>query len=196
MVRTGLLGAGFIGKVHAASVFRSDFGTLNRIYDVRPEAAQELAVKYGASVASTPEELINSPEIDALIIASSTDTHADLLIKAVEAGKPVYCEKPIDLSIDRLREVADVVRGKEGRVFMGFSRRFDRSYADVQARVPDVGNIELVQMITRGPQLPPISYQNEPMSPGFEDGVKAQQIAEAAVQSLHAHRPVKIEYTI
>jgi len=157
-MRVGLLGAGFIGNVHAASVFRSEWGTLAKVYDLRGDAAKELAIRYGAAVAETPAEIIDADDVDAVIIASSTDTHADLLIKTVQAKKPVYCEKPIHLDIGRVKEVADVVRQENGRVFMGFSRRFDRSYADVQARVADIGKVELVQMITRGPDVPPISY--------------------------------------
>lgn len=158
MIRVGLLGAGFIGAVHASSVARSQHGSLRQVFDVRPEAAGTLATAHGASVARSPGALIDSAEIDAVIIASSTDTHADLLIRAVRAGKAVYCEKPIHLDIGRVREVADVVRAEAGRVFMGFSRRFDASYAAVYERVPSIGSIELVQMVTRGPSVPPIAY--------------------------------------
>lgn len=158
MMRVGLLGAGFIGRVHAASVFRSEFGTLAKVFDVRGDAAKELAIRYGAAVAASPDEIIGASDVDAVIIASSTDTHADLLMQAVRAGTAVYCEKPIHLDIARVKEVADVVRGENGRVFMGFSRRFDRTHADVRARAKEVGRIELVQMTTRGPDVPPISY--------------------------------------
>jgi myo-inositol 2-dehydrogenase/D-chiro-inositol 1-dehydrogenase len=158
MIRVGLLGAGFIGKVHAESVFASRKARLATVYDLRPEAAQELAAQYGANVAHGETELITAKDIDAIIIATSTNTHADLLIESAKAGKPVYCEKPIDLSIDRIKEVAEVVRSRRGRVFMGFSRRFDATHAAAKEGVAGIGNVELVQMATRGPSVPPIAY--------------------------------------
>jgi myo-inositol 2-dehydrogenase/D-chiro-inositol 1-dehydrogenase len=99
-------------------------------------------------------------EVDAVIIASSTDTHADLLSQAVRAGRAVYCEKPIDLDIERVRAVAAEVEGSAVPVFMGFSRRYDANHAAVHAAVKDgdIGDVELMHLLSRGPEAPPISY--------------------------------------
>lgn len=106
--RFALVGSGFIGQVHAASLARHEGSSLTMVADAAPERAQALAARYGAR-AVTVSEAIHSDAIDAVLIASSTPSHAELLEAAARAGKAVYCEKPIDLSLARAREVVERV---------------------------------------------------------------------------------------
>ncbi|VTN23300.1 putative oxidoreductase [Klebsiella pneumoniae] len=106
--RFALVGSGFIGQVHAASLARHEGSALTMVADAAPERAQALASRYGAR-AVTVNEAIHSDAIDAVLIASSTPSHAELLEAAARAGKAVYCEKPIDLSLARAREVVERV---------------------------------------------------------------------------------------
>lgn len=159
-MRFAIFGAGFIGKVHAHNIHRHPRGILHTVYDVNADAAQQLAAAVGATVASSPDDIWNSDAIDAVVIASSTDTHADLLKAAIDAGKPTFCEKPIDLSIDRVQDVAAHLKGRDVPVFMGFSRRFDADHAEVYRRfhAGEIGALEMMHLTTRGPVPPPISY--------------------------------------
>jgi len=104
MIKFAQFGAGFIGKIHGKNIARHPKAELAYIYDVNMEAAEQLAAQLGAKVAASPEE-IWSADVHAFMIASSTNTHADLLIGAIGAGKSIYCEKPIDLDINRVKDV-------------------------------------------------------------------------------------------
>src|SRR5687767_8763963 len=100
MIKFALFGAGFIGTVHGNNIAAHPRAELKYIFDVNTEAAEQLATRLGTKVASSPEEIWAADEVEAVLIASSTNTHADLLSGAIEAKKAVYCEKPIDLNID------------------------------------------------------------------------------------------------
>src|SRR5690242_19577817 len=105
MTNFALFGAGLIGTLHASNIAAHPRAALQYIYDVNTEAADRLAARLGAKVASSPEEIWSADEVDAVLIASSTNTHADLLSGAIKARKAAYCEKPIDLNIDRVKAV-------------------------------------------------------------------------------------------
>lgn len=158
-IRFALLGSGFIGQVHAASLVRHERTVLSMVADADPERAKALASRYGAR-AVTVAEAINSDAIDAVLIASSTPSHAALLEAAARAGKAIYCEKPIDLSLARAREVVEKVLPLGVPVTVGFNRHFDASHQQlrrqVEARV--IGKIELVQMVCRASIMPPLEY--------------------------------------
>ncbi|MDU0349134.1 Gfo/Idh/MocA family oxidoreductase [Actinomyces sp. MRS3W] len=155
-----LLGAGFIGRVHAENLAAQPHIRFARIFDVDPARAGELAALHGAEPAAEADEVFADPDIDAVLIASSTNTHADLLKRAAAAGKAVFCEKPIDLSLEVARDAAAAVRAAGIPVMMDFNRRYDAAYAAVHDAVQagEVGQVELVSMTTRGPSLPPIDY--------------------------------------
>lgn len=159
MIRFALFGAGFIGSVHGANIAAHPRAELTYVYDVNPEAAKKLAARCGAKVAVSPAEIWAS-DVDAVLIASSTDTHADLLIAAIKADKAVYCEKPIDLNINRVKEVVQEAHHADVPILIGFSRRFDLNHRGVREAVQngDIGQVELMHLTTRGPQPPPISY--------------------------------------
>lgn len=158
MQRFALLGAGFIGSVHAGNLAAHPDVAFTTVYDVSTERAQAIADRYGATAAASVEAALTG--VDAVFIASSTDTHAANLRAAVDAGVAALCEKPIDLSLDRAREVVAYAESKDARVMVNFNRRFDPDHAELK-RIVDaggVGTVELVQLTCRGPVVPPLEY--------------------------------------
>ncbi|MBU3031272.1 inositol 2-dehydrogenase [Paracoccus marinaquae] len=159
MLRVALLGAGRIGQVHARSIAANGDSRLIAVADAVPEAAQKLAADFGAEVRSIDEILVDDG-IDAVLIATSTDTHSDLIERATAAGKAVLCEKPVDLSLDRaltaLRNVATTGRP----VMIGFNRRFDPQFAALKAAFDrgEIGKGELLSITSFDPAPPPVSY--------------------------------------
>lgn len=160
-VRVGLLGCGRIGKMHADLLAtRIEGASLAAVYDVVPEAARASGEPYGATVATTPEELMADPSVDAIAICSSTDTHIDLLVAAAETGKPVFIEKPLSLDLADVERGVAAVKRSGIAVQVGFNRRFDASHRAVRDRVAagDVGDVHLVRITSRDPAPPPIAY--------------------------------------
>jgi myo-inositol 2-dehydrogenase/D-chiro-inositol 1-dehydrogenase len=158
MTRFLLVGAGRIGKIHAENIVRSGRSSLAYVMDSNPAAAAELAARWNARVAAP-----DSPpmaDVDAVLIASSTDTHADWIERASAAGKPVFCEKPLDLDIRRAEKCLDFVRRQRTPLFMGFNRRYDPSFARLkrESQSGAVGRIETVHIISRDPSPPPVEY--------------------------------------
>jgi myo-inositol 2-dehydrogenase / D-chiro-inositol 1-dehydrogenase len=158
--RFALFGAGFIGTAHGNNIASNPRAKLEYVYDVNTNAATELATRLGAKVASSPEEIWNSSSVDAALIASSTNTHSDLLSDAIKAKKPVYCEKPIDLDINRVKAVVQEAHHSSIPILIGFSRRYDPNHLGVREAIQngDIGNIEMMHLTSRGPTPPPISY--------------------------------------
>lgn len=160
MQRFALIGAGFIGSVHAGNLAAHPDIDFSVVYDVSTERASAIAARYGARVAASLAEALDPAAVDAVFIASSTDTHADTLRAAVDAGLAVLCEKPIDLELARAREVVSYAEAKGARVMMDFNRRFDPDHAELK-RIVDaggIGTIELIQITCRGPVVPPLEY--------------------------------------
>lgn len=157
--RFALLGSGFIGQVHAASIVRHPGTELAMVADVDHSRAEALASQYGARAVAV-EHAINSDAIDAVLIASATPSHAELLEAAARAGKAVYCEKPIDLSLSRAREVVEKVLPLNVPITVGFNRRFDHSHQQLRRQVEQgvIGNLELIQMVCRASEMPPVGY--------------------------------------
>jgi myo-inositol 2-dehydrogenase / D-chiro-inositol 1-dehydrogenase len=158
-IRVGLLGAGRIGKVHAAAIKATAGATLVAVADALPAAASAVAGPAGAEV-RTIDEIVNSPEIDAVLITTPTDMHADLIEQSARAGKAIFCEKPVDLSVKRVRECLAVVKEANALLMVGFNRRFDPNFMEVQRRVAngDIGNVEMVSITSRDSAPPPIEY--------------------------------------
>ncbi|MFF0991359.1 Gfo/Idh/MocA family oxidoreductase [Kocuria nitroreducens] len=160
MPRFALLGAGFIGSVHAANLAVHPDVTFSLVYDINHARAHSLAAAHGARATTDLDEAFDPHGIDAVFIASSTDTHAQHLVRAAEAGIAVLCEKPIDLDLTHAREASAHAAGHGIPVMVDFNRRFDRDYAELRRIVVDeeIGDVELIQLSTRGPSLPPLSY--------------------------------------
>jgi len=159
MLTIGLLGAGRIGRIHGGNAATHPRSRLVAIADANAAAAEALAAETGAKAASI-EAIIADPAINAIMICTPTDMHADLIEAGVKAGKAVFCEKPVDLSSDRIRTCLDVVRRSGKPLMIGFNRRFDPNFSEVRRRVDagDVGAVELVTILSRDPSPPPADY--------------------------------------
>ncbi|GGJ32596.1 Gfo/Idh/MocA family protein [Paenarthrobacter histidinolovorans] len=160
MIRFALIGAGFIGTVHAANLAAHPGVDFRLVYDVDRQRAQTLAAAHGAAAATELEELFDPSLIDAVFIASSTDTHAGHLRRAAAVGIAALCEKPIDLDLERARETATFAQECGVPVMVDFNRRFDRDYGELKRLVDSggIGTVELIQLTSRGPSMPPLSY--------------------------------------
>lgn len=159
MLKVGLLGAGRIAGVHATAISSNPKSTLVAVSDYYPENAEKLAAQYGAE-ARTTEEIIADPAIDAVLIATSTDTHSDLIEAATAAGKAVLCEKPVDLSLERARQCLANSAPHGKPIMIGFNRRFDPNFSAVKAVLDagEVGKAELLSITSFDPAPPPVAY--------------------------------------
>lgn len=159
MVRFGIIGCGRIGTVHAHSIAAIKQASTIAVSDPFAQSAQNLADALDAQV-RTGDEIIAADDIDAVIIATPTTTHYELIHAAARAGKAIFCEKPIDMSAERIRDCIKAVT-ENGVAFMtGFNRRFDANFANVRARIAagDIGDVEIVTILSRDPAAPPIDY--------------------------------------
>lgn len=159
MLRVGLIGAGRIGQVHARNIAANPHSRLAAVSDVVKTAAIDLAGSYGA-VARSTDEILADGAIDAVLIASSTDTHADLIEAASAQGKAVLCEKPIDLDLQRARKCLNAVAVAGQPVMIGFNRRFDRNFSELKASFDagQIGKGELLSITSFDPAPPPSDY--------------------------------------
>ncbi|WP_368497734.1 inositol 2-dehydrogenase [Herbiconiux sp. A18JL235] len=159
-LRFGLIGAGRIGRVHAAGITADPDAVLAWTADPFVDGARDIAARYGGVATDSPAELVASGEIDAVLVASPTPTHVDLIAASIDAGLPVLCEKPIDLDITRVDALAAKVAVAGVPVAIGFNRRFDPSFAAARARVAagEIGELEQLTIISRDPAAPPESY--------------------------------------
>jgi myo-inositol 2-dehydrogenase / D-chiro-inositol 1-dehydrogenase len=159
MLNVGLLGAGRIGNVHARAITAHPGSHLAAVSDVFEENARKLAAEHGAEMRSS-DEIIADDAIDAVLVATSTDTHSDLIEAAATAGKAVLCEKPVDLSLERARACQAAVARTGQPVMIGFNRRFDPNFAAVKAALlnGEIGKPELLSITSFDPAPPPVSY--------------------------------------
>ncbi len=159
MIRIGILGCGRIGQVHARTLRGMDTAQIVAVSDFFPDAAETLAKTCGAETRST-EAILTSDDIDAVVVGTPTDTHFDIIKTAAANGKAIFCEKPVDMSADNIRTLIKDVEAAGVPFFTAFNRRFDPNFAHVQSRIAagDIGNVELVTILSRDPSPPPISY--------------------------------------
>lgn len=159
MIRIGLLGCGRIGQVHARAIKDLPDATVVAVSDAMAPAAEALAARTGADVRAT-DAIIASDDIDAVVIGTPTTTHYDLIHAAAAHGKAIFCEKPVDLSSDRIRDCIKAVEAAGVPFLTAFNRRFDPNFADLQRRIGQgaIGALELVTILSRDPGPPPISY--------------------------------------
>jgi myo-inositol 2-dehydrogenase/D-chiro-inositol 1-dehydrogenase len=160
ITRFGLVGTGRIGQVHAASIAASPNAVLSRVADPNLESAKDAARQYGGVATASASDLIESGDIDALLVATPTPTHIDLISAAIDAGLPVLCEKPIDLDITRVDRLRERVAAAGIPVAIGFNRRFDPAFASTRARVAagEIGTIEQLSIISRDHFPPPPDF--------------------------------------
>ncbi len=159
-IGVALFGSGRIGQVHAANVAARTDATLRWVCDPRVEAAEGLAAAHGAAWTRDPDQVLADPEVTAVIVASSTPTHMELVLAARAAGKRVLCEKPLDLSLAVVDQAVASSSVSLDEVMVGFNRRFDPSFAEVHRRVSagEIGTLEQLTIISRDPAAPPAEY--------------------------------------
>ncbi|MTE02048.1 inositol 2-dehydrogenase [Paracoccus sp. YIM 132242] len=160
MTGIAVLGTGRIGRMHAENIAAHPRARLAGVYDIHTAAAAEVAAKLDVPQFDSVEAVLASPDVDAVLIATSTATHADLLEQAVAAGKAILCEKPIDLSLDRVNACAATIAGTSLPIMLGFVRRFDTGHAGVRQAVESgtIGDLHQVVITSRDPGMAPDAY--------------------------------------
>ena len=158
-VKFAILGAGRIGKVHASAIASVPGAHLVAIADPVAAAAQAIKDSYNCDI-RTIDAILASGDVDAVVICTPTDTHADLIERFTKAGKAVFCEKPIDLSLPRVIACIKAVKANKGTLMVGFNRRFDPDFMTVKAAIDAgrIGNVEMITITSRDPGAPPADY--------------------------------------
>lgn len=162
MLRVGLIGVGRIGRLHAQHLAtRVDGVQLLAVADVNEAAAQEVAARYNIPAAyGDYRRIVEDPNLDAVLICSSTDTHAPIIIESAAASKHIFCEKPIDHDLARIDAALKAVAEAGVKLQIGFNRRFDPNFARVRQGIlsGEVGQVQMLHIISRDPAPPPIEY--------------------------------------
>ena len=158
-MRFAVLGAGRIGQVHAGAIRSVPGAELVAVADAVPAAAQALCDAYGCEVRSI-DAIAASGDVDAVVICTPTDMHADLIEQFARAGKAVFCEKQIDLDVARVKACLQVVEDEGAMLMVGFNRRYDADFQALRGVIDDgrVGDVEMVTITSRDPGAPPIEY--------------------------------------
>lgn len=159
-VRFALFGTGRIGQVHAASVAAIPDATLQWVADPFIDGATTTAATYGGTATANADDVFAAGDVDAIIIASPTPTHVELIERAIDAGIPAICEKPIDLDIARVDALRAKAAASPVPIALGFNRRFDPAFGELQRRVAagEIGALEQLAIISRDPAEPPAAY--------------------------------------
>jgi len=203
-VRIGIIGAGRIGSLHAKSI-QSNIanGEVTAISDVVVQAAEKAARENGIPMyAADYQTLLKDPKIDAVLICSPTNTHADIAMEAARAGKHIFCEKPVDLSVEKILEAKAVVEKCGVKMQIGFNRRFDHNHKRVRdlALEGALGDIHIVKITSRDPAPPPIDYIKASgglfMDMAIHDFDMARFQAGSEVYEVYAHGAVLADQAI
>ena len=161
-LKVGIIGAGRIGQVHAKSItYHIPQAEIIAISDIYVEGAKKLAEELGIpNYYQDYHEILNNPEIDAVLVCSSTDTHADITVEAAKAGKHIFCEKPVDLTVDKIKAVIAAVEEAGVKLQIGFNRRYDHNFAYIKqlANEGKLGNLQTIKITSRDPEPPCIDY--------------------------------------
>jgi myo-inositol 2-dehydrogenase / D-chiro-inositol 1-dehydrogenase len=155
MINVALIGSGRIGRIHAANLAKDPRASLRVICDVQPESSRIMAERYGAAFSTSPAEVIHDRAIDAVFVCTPAHTHIDLAKLAVENGKYVFCEKPIDEDLEKARRFVEGDPTKAALVMIGFHRRYDESHRRLRQAVESGarGQIEQIIINSRDPEL-------------------------------------------
>ena len=159
MIGIALLGAGRMARVHAKAIGAAG-GRLVTIYDLVAPAAKSLAADTGASVARSVEEALHHPEVNAVLVVTSSDTHVDCILQGIQAGKAVMCEKPLAPTLSDAQRCVNTLGAEASKVFLAFNRRFDPGHAALKNAVEagEIGNLEQLTITSRDPAPPPLDY--------------------------------------
>jgi myo-inositol 2-dehydrogenase/D-chiro-inositol 1-dehydrogenase len=160
ILKFALLGAGRIGKIHAANIALNSKCSIECIYDIDSNNAKEISDSFGGAVASSPQEAISNTNVDVVYICSSTPTHTEYILSAAKAGKAIFCEKPIDLDIDRVNKCKKELEKYNVPLHIGFNRRFDPSHlsANEKKNKGEIGALEQIIITSRDPSGPSAAY--------------------------------------
>ncbi len=158
MIQIAVLGCGRIGRMHAANIAAHPRAGLAMVHDLHAPAAEAVAAEHGVATGSAEDAF--GPGIDAVLVATATETHADFIERAVAAGKPILCEKPIDLDPARVARCAAAIAGTRVPVQIGFNRRFDPGHRAARDALRDgeIGALQQVVITSRDPAMPPRAY--------------------------------------
>ncbi|WP_282608584.1 inositol 2-dehydrogenase [Pelagibius sp. Alg239-R121] len=160
MVKIAVLGCGRIGRMHAANIAAHPKAELAAVYDLYAPSANEVGSEHSVPVAQSAEAVFADPQIDAVLISTVTETHADYIEMATAAGKAVLCEKPIDLNLERVNRCAKAIAGTKVPIQLGFNRRFDPGHRAARDAMlaGEIGDLHQVVITSRDPGLPPRQY--------------------------------------
>ncbi len=162
MINVGIIGAGRIGKVHAKniSLFVPEMNVKTIADPFANEETEIFAQKYDIEVSRDAADIFNDPAISAVLICSSTDTHSDYIIEAAKYKKHIFCEKPIDYDLAKVREAIKAANDAGVKLQIGFGRRFDHNHRAVYDMVREgkIGEVQLVKISSRDPEPPPVEY--------------------------------------
>ncbi len=161
-LKLGIIGTGRIGRVHTLSITHQvPQAEIKAITDINLQSAQEWAKEMGIQhVYKDYQEIVNDPEIDAVLVCSSTDTHAEISIAAAKAGKHIFCEKPVDLTVEKVEAAIAAAKEANVKLQVGFNRRFDHNFAKVKNLIDKgtIGELHLLKITSRDPAPPPAEY--------------------------------------
>jgi myo-inositol 2-dehydrogenase/D-chiro-inositol 1-dehydrogenase len=155
-----IFGAGRIAKIHGANVARHGQARVRYVCDVKEEYARALAEPLGAEAITNPERALADGQVNAVVVASSTDTHVDLVLQSARAGKAIFCEKPVDLDLGRVEACLAELEQRRIPMFVAFNRRYDPNFAALKARLRggELGRLEMISITSRDPAPPPVEY--------------------------------------
>ena len=160
ILKFALLGVGRIGKIHAANMALNPKCGIECVFDIDNSAANKIVGLYGGTVALSPEEAISNPNVDIVYICTSTSTHTQYILSAAKAGKAIFCEKPIDLDINKVNECKKELEKYNVPIHIGFNRRFDPSHLSTNERKNkgEIGKLEQIIITSRDPSGPTAAY--------------------------------------
>src|ERR1700754_3861052 len=156
MVGMAVLGCGRIGRMHARNLSQHPKVELISVFDIVSKSATDTAAELGVKASPSVDEILADPKVQAVLIATSTDTHVPLITASVKAGKAVLCEKPIDLDLQRARQGWQQIEKLNPVIMIGFNRRFDPSFRSLRDRLRagEIGKLELAAITSRDPAPP------------------------------------------
>lgn len=163
MINIGIIGAGRIGKLHAESItYHIKEAAVLAVADPKTdEAVSEWAKGLGIKkIYSDYHQILDDSSIQAVLICSSTDTHADIAVEAIKAGKHIFCEKPVSQDLAKIRQVMEALKDSKVKFQVGFNRRFDHNFEAVRNAVAEgrIGDVHIVKITSRDPAAPPLEY--------------------------------------
>ena len=160
MIKVALFGAGRMGQIHGGNLAQQSGIEFAYVYDLDAAAAAKLAARFGTEAATSIDQVFNDSSVQAIVVASPTTTHSDLILRAAQSGKAVFCEKPVDLSLERAKNCLEAVRNAKIVCMIGFQRRFDPTFVAAFEAIKsgEIGKVEQIIVTSRDPGPPPIDY--------------------------------------